>query len=410
MTRLRLCLLALLALPGALPGCARRPLPGAPLEPLTLVGGPAAPSTVPDEPALPVEQALARALRDDPHLLALAAEARAVAAWPAREPLELAAGTDSDGRPELGASFDLLSVLGLGPVRAERVLARLRAHEAGLRLLARGREVAGEVLEDYAASAALARVPPPPSLLDPQAFVEAGLAPTAVTASAEAARAALPAEEAEREALRLAARLRVGRHLGLPPGAAPRLGAVPPGWPDVPAPEATRLLATSPEVQRRLGAYEAARGELLHAQSLRDPGLVLEPGLALDPVQLLGALRLRLPQGAEGPIRAGFARLEAARLEARAAVLIALEEAHAAAAALAAAEARAAAERARYEAALALAGSERARVLAQGEGFTEAVLAANAVVDAASTLRDAEVAAARARVRAALAAGAAPLP
>ena len=56
-------------------------------------------------------------------------------------------------------------------------------------------------------------------------------------------------------------------------------------------------------------------------------------------------------------------------------------------------------------AALALSDAERARVETQGEGFAEAVLAGNAVVEASGGLREARIEAAKARVRAAVAAG-----
>jgi hypothetical protein len=354
---------------------------------------------------LTYEEAVRRAVLHSPELQALRLGIDAAGGWPPQEPIGLEVGADSDGRPELGLEIDLLSVLGLGPQRAEFVLARLRRSEAGLALHARTREVAIEIAEAYAIEMLLSETTPPFAVLDPEAFVRAGLAPEAANEAKDAVTATLALDLAAREAAREAARLRVKRHVGLLPQSHLVLVLPTGAWPNVQKPDAQSVLASHPEVLRRVGAYEVSRGALLRAQSNRDPGLVLKPALALDPAQFFGAVSLRLPVGTGSEIRAAHARMEAARLEVRSAVLEALEEAHAAQRAWEVAEQAAAAARLQRKAALALNDAERARVEAQGEGFTEAVLAGNAVVDATTTLREALIETARARVRAASSSG-----
>ncbi|MFM8981116.1 MAG: TolC family protein [Planctomycetia bacterium] len=383
------------------PGCAR-PLPGAALEPAALAAAEAAPLDGP----LSFEQALARALAHDPGLSSARAQADGVA-LPSPGALAASAGTETDRRPEGVLAFDLLALLGQGPARAERVLARLRRDEAGRELAARTREVAEQLALAFAREAALAEPLEAPPALDASGLVQAGLAPAAVQALLEAARAGWAADEAARAAEQLGHALRVGVHVGAPAGTAPALQAPPLGWPAVPGAQAAALLAVHPAVQRRVAAYEVARGEALRAQAARDPGLELSPSLVLDPSTFFGAVQLRLPLGAGDEVRAALARMEAARSAVRAAVLEALAEAHALRAAWQAAEARAVAASARLEAARALAGSERQRMLAGGQGSAEALLATREVLDAHGALRSERLSAAEARVRAAFAAGAA---
>lgn len=382
-------------------GCAR-PLPGATLEPASLAGSQAPPLDGP----LAWDEALARTLAHDPSLAAARAAAAGVA-QPSPGALEASAGTETDRRPEGVLTLDLLALLGQGPARAERVLARLRRDEAGRELAARTREAAEALALAYAREAALAEPLEAPPALDAAGLVQAGLAPAAVESLLEAARAGWQADEAVRAAEQLAHALRVGVRVGAPAGMAPALAAPPAGWPAVPPAGPAALLAVHPGVQRTLAAYEVARGEALRAQAARDPSLSLSPSLVLDPSTFFGAVQLRLPLAAGDEVRAAFARMEAARSAVRAAVLEALAAAHALHAAWQAAEARAAAAEARLSAARALAEAERQRMLAGGQGFAEALLATREVLDAHGALRSARLAAAEARVRAAFAAGAA---
>ena len=384
-------------------GCAR----GRPVRPLDPASLPALAADAPPAPPRPLafDEAVRRAASDGPEWASLRKAVEGVNVRPSTAELEASVGDDSDGRVEAGVSFDVLALLGLGAVRGERCLAWALRGEAEVEAQARGREIVGEIAEAYAADAALAGSPPLPTLLEAEAFVRAGLAPAASAAAADAARVSLGAEATALETERLAQRLRVGRHLGLRPEDAPKLVASPSPWPAVPEPDAARLLAVDPGVRRRLAAHEVARAALAKAQAGLYPSLVLSPSIACDPTYLFGSVGVRLPIGARAEVRAAAARLEAVRLAVKAAVLEALETAAAARGAWSAAERSFVAARARFDAAHGLADAERARVETQGEGFTEAVLSANAVVDASRDLREAAVAAARARVRAALAAG-----
>jgi hypothetical protein len=380
--------------------CARR-VPAPPLDPVALA------TAGPSETGAPLsfEEAARRAVAEGPELLSLRKAIEGVNLRPMREPIEVSAGRDADGRAEAGLVFDALSLLGLGRIQGERCLARARRDEATIAWHARAREVVGEVAEAFAVDAALAEGPPAPVLLDSEAFVKAGLAPAASTRAVEAARTSLAADVAAREAERRLQRLRVGRLLGRRPEHAPGLLASPAPWPEVPAPDAARLLVVDPAVQRKLAAHEVARGELARAHAGRYPRLLVNPAVAFNPAYFFGAVALELPVGAGAEVRAAIARVESARLAVRAAVLEALERAEAAAEEWRAATALDRAARTRFEATVALADAEKARVETEGEGFAEAVLAANGVVDAARDVREASAAAARARVRAAFAAG-----
>lgn len=394
-------LLATLALAGA--GCAR----GRPVRALDAAALPALAAQAPPAPPgpLPFDEAVRRAAADGPELAALRKAVEGVNLRPSPGSLDASGGDDSDGRVEAGLSVDVLALLGLGAVRGERCLAWALRGEAAAHAEARGREIVGEIAEAYAVDAALGASPPLPTLLEAEAFVRAGLAPAASAAAADAARVSLAAEGAALEAERRLQRLHVGRFLGLVPESAPTLLAPTAPWPEVPAADAARLLALDPDVRRRLAAHEVARGGLAKAQAGLYPALVLSPSLAFDPTYVFGAVGLRLPLGAGREVRAAAARLEAARLALRASVLEALERAAAARSTWEAAEQAFAAAHARFEAARGLAEAEKARVETQGEGFTEAVLSANAVVDAARDRREAALEAARRRVRAALSAG-----
>jgi hypothetical protein len=396
------CRRAVLLLPSLLvaTACART----TPTRPLDLVALAAA-EPVDAAASLTFEDAARLAVAEGPELASLRKAVAGVNVSGMREPVEVGAGTDADGRAEAGLTFDALSLLGIGQIQGERCLARALRSEATIAWHARTREVVGEIAEAYAVDAALAVAPPAPVLVDAEAFVKAGLAPEASTTAAAAARTSLGAEIRARESERRLQRLRVGRLLGRRPEAAPALVAAPAPWPVVPRADAARLLALDPGVQRKLAAHEVARGELARANAGRYPRLLISPSVAFNPTYFFGAIGLELPLDAGAEIRAAGARVESARLAVRAAVLEALERAEAAAEESRVADELERAAKAQFDASARLADAERARVETQGEGFTEAVLSANLVVEATRDLREAAVLAARARVKAALAAG-----
>ena len=138
----------------AMGGCAR-PLPGQAVDPLSL--GHEAQRGSPVQ--LTFEEALREAVLHSPELAALQLRIAAAGGWPLRSP-SVWRSAATDDRPELGLELDVLSLFGLGPQRAEKVLARLRRSEAGLTLQARVREVAAEIAEAYAVDLALAESAP----------------------------------------------------------------------------------------------------------------------------------------------------------------------------------------------------------------------------------------------------------
>jgi outer membrane protein TolC len=169
--------------------------------------------------------------------------------------------------------------------------------------------------------------------------------------------------------------------------------------------EASAIVAARADIQRRIAAFETADRELRLAVRGQYPSLILEPGLAFDPATLFGAVRLNLPTGMSGAVRAAESAREAARAEVESAVLDALREAGEARARWTAAGAALSAVRKRVDASSALLASSRLRLEVASGSPVETVLAADAVVDVAAGLRATIVEDARARVRAARTAG-----
>jgi len=351
------------------------------------------------------EAAVQYAVEHNPDLAALRAHAMAVNVDPPREPVEGSAGVDSDHRGELGISVDALSLLGLGTRPYEVALACARRNEATLAHHERARAVAGEIAEALVVERALGALAEPEYRVEVGAFVRAGLEAGSAETAAAATGEAWKAELAERVAERTSGRLALVRALGLPPGSEVRVATVPAAWPDVPEPSPAALVATRADIQRRIAAFETADRELRLAVRRQYPSLILEPGLAFDPVTLFGAVRLRLPTGTSGAVRAAEAAREAARAEVESAILDAQREAGEARARWTATDAALAAARKRVEAASALLASSRLRLEVASGSPVETVLAADAVVGAAAGLRAATLEEARARVRAARAAG-----
>ncbi len=351
------------------------------------------------------EAAVAFAIEHNPDLAALRAHAMAVNVDPPREPVEGSGGVDSDHRGEIGISVDALSLLGLGTRPYEVALACARRNEAYMAHHERARAIAGEIAEVLSVERALGALAEPEYRVDVSAFVRAGLEAGSAETAAAATGAAWKAEQAERVAERTSTRLAWIRALGLPSGSQVRVVPVPAAWPEVPEPSPAALVASRADIQRRIAAFEAADRELRLAVRGQYPSLILEPGLAFDPATLFGAVKLRLPTGMSGAVRAAESAREAARAEVESAVLDALREAGEARARWTAAGAALSAARKRVDASSALLASSRLRLEVASGSPVETVLAADAVVDAAAGLRAATVEEARARTRAARAAG-----
>ncbi len=397
--RARLSTAVALAATSAMLGCAR--YREAPLD----LARPLRPAAPPVASVWTFDAAVAYAIEHNPDLAALRAHAMAVNVDPPREPVEGSVGVDSDQRGEIGLSVDALSLLGLGSRPYEVALACARRNEAYMAHHERARAIAGEIAEALAVEQALGGLAEPEYRVDVSAFVRAGLEAGSAETAAAATGEAWKAEVAERVAERTSVRLALSRALGLPPGVAAALAPVPAGWPDVPDPSPAALVAARADIQRRIAAFETADRELRLAVRGQYPSLILEPGLAFDPATLFGAVRLRLPTGMSGAVRAAEAAREAARAEVESSILDAQREAGEARACWMASVAALSAARRRADASSALLSSSRLRLEVASGSPVETVLAADAVVDASAALRAALLEEARARVRAARAAG-----
>jgi outer membrane protein TolC len=380
-------------------------------DPTSLAAEAASPPAGP----LPWEAAVRWAVDHNPDLLALRARAAAAAGVPPGEPVEVEAGVDMAQEPEAVLSFDVLSILGIGPRGAEFALARARGCEAWMRHHERAREIAAALAEAYEVERALAALSEPEIALQAEAYVKAGLEPAAAETAARATISRRQGELAARTSERLRNTLEILRLLGArsdaPVDPAPAPGAA--RWPDVaglwdcdaPDPRRSALVAARADVQRALASFEVADREFAKAVAAQFPGLVLSPGVGGDPLNLFGHVALRLPFGASSEARAAECAREAARLEVQGVVLDAMKEAGQACAENLAARARLEAARAQAQASEEVFKSSKARLEATGGSFFEVVFAAGAVVDASRDLREAAVEEARARVRAARALG-----
>ncbi|MBL9086729.1 MAG: TolC family protein [Planctomycetia bacterium] len=351
------------------------------------------------------EAATRYAVEHNPDLVALRARATGAIVVPPREPLEGAVGVDSDERAELGLSLDALSLLGLGLRPLEVALARARRDEAWLAHHERARAVAGEIAECFVIDRALAELGEADHRVDVAAFVRAGFEAGSADVAASATAAAWAAEVAARDSERKRNRLALARALGLPPGSEVRPAIAALSWPAVPHVSPAAVVAARADVQRRVAAFEVADRALRVTVRAQFPTLIVEPGLAFDPATGFGSVRLRVPTGMGATVRAAEAEREAARAEVESAILDALREAGEARETWVAEIAALSAARRRAESSTALLQSARVRLEVASGSPVEAVLAADAVVDAASGLRVATVDEARSRVRAARAAG-----
>lgn len=345
------------------------------------------------------------ALEHNPELRALRLRANAAGFPPAAEPLEAGSGRGSDKRFEAGLSFDALSLLGIGTRPADEALACARRNEGWMAFQERARFIAGEIAEQYAVDAALATLQASPAVgIDARAFVDAGLDVPASEAAARATEADVRTEYAERDSQRRAIRSALARLLGT---SDPKLDLlqVAPGWPTVPQATDATLVATRSDVQRRLAAFEVADRGLRRAVVTQFPGLVLEPQLAADPTTLFGMVKLRIPVGADGEVRAAESEREAARADVDAVVLAALQDARDSLERLRQAERVTASARVRLDAATRLGEATKVRLKFAGGSVMETLFAQDAVLAAEKSMREALVDEARARTRAAIATG-----
>ena len=371
------------------------------------VSAPSLVATAATPPAGPLafDDAVRFGVTNNPELRALRARIGAINTSPGPEPIGISAEYDMDGRWGGAISLDALSLLGIGPRKAERALRWARRDEAVRVHHERARDVAGEIAEAYAVERAHASLPEVDVHVAAEAYVRAGLESGAAQGAVEATAGEWQAERTAREAERRTNRRALRRLLGARPDGEIAIVAPAADWPALPAPSEAALLAARADLQTRLAAYEVADAELRSAVAAQYPGIEIEPGIAFDPSALFGGVRLRLPVGADREAVAAECAREAARQDLLAAILDALEDAAAAREEADVAARRVAAARVRAKSSEDVLRTAKARLEAGSGMLLEAVFAAREVVMAAADLREAEVEAARARVRAARAAG-----
>jgi len=358
----------------------------------------AAAPTAPPGP-LPFAAAVAFALRHNPELQRLAAEARAAGADVPPTDLE----AEWEGADEmLSLAVDPVALLGLG-ARGRAIDAATAREAAAVQELAVARwRLIGALAELYAALGALDGITPLQFAQDPEPFVRAGLASPAAAAMAQGATAAAAAERAmlaaEREALLADLRMR----LGLLPTAALQPSPQPA---DVPPPPAADALLRRPDLALAVAQYHVADAEFRAAVAEQWPSLMLGPDIPLRGGAIDAMALLRLPLGASSRATAAKARREAARAAASQALLAAANEAEAARHEATARSARAAATTQMVAASRQALAAAEVALAVEPDAFEPLAERAQQALRDAMEHREAVLAAARARVRAAVAAG-----
>ncbi len=359
--------------------------------------------------ALTFEQAVARLVRDHPELHVLRAEAAAIHRTPGPGSLETQAMVADGNLTETLVRTDILALLGLGPIRGKRALARALVHERVMKHHERARALVGDLATAYLTHQLLRTLPTLSIDSDVSAYKEAGLLPEA---TAKAARAI--AEEAAAESTVLESELReLRRQIAELVGATPDSEITPSlaegtsggAWPPLPQPSEERLVYGRGDLQRLVAAYRVADRRFRLAVQEQTPTVRLGAGANVDlsfPMQMLSA---SVPlDGAEKACAMGRARFAAWR-KLQAGVHAARHDVKQARIALDAARARVTAARKRMDAAKALAEAEAGRLETDPAALTPLVLVWGREIAAWRALRQATKEWAMARARAAVASG-----
>lgn len=341
------------------------------------------------------------AFAQNPALQAL--EARARAAGAVTVPTELQSEYRTDTKM-LAVMVDPVALLGLGPRGGAQGVAAAEAEAAVQELAAARWRVAAAIAEAYLVDGALAALEVPELALAGETFAQAGLAAPVVDARWQAAAARARAEAGELRAMRLTNRAALAEQLGLPAGTP--LELVPLRGDELGAGRRDTVLQR-PDLALAAARYRVADAEFRAAVRDQYPSLMVGPEIPLrgDPLQAMAILKL--PLGASGRAAAAGERREAARADLAAAWLAADREVAAtrAEAAAAAASADAAAAGYRASASAYRAAATAVTVDPDPAAFAMATDAAGMLVRDAMERRTAAVGAARALVRAAVAAG-----
>jgi outer membrane protein TolC len=337
------------------------------------------------------------ALAHNPDLLALRARSAAVnRSWSLEE-----FDVDSVGG---GITVDVVGLLHLGESKTQVGLANAQSFEAVMRHHERAWEVAAAIAEAYEVERALAGLALPDVSVPAEAWVRAGLAPESARTAADANVRGVEAEAAARSAARRENALDLLRLLGARPDAAVTIVLDPVVPAPLPDPSWAALLRARPDLRRETAAYRVADAEFRRAVAMQYPHLIVNPPMSSS-FDVLDVVSVTLPLRAPARAHAASRAREAARLEARAAVLSAMREAAATRVEADRAAVAAAAARERAQADVAMLRTARTRLEAESGSFLESVFAAQGAVESAEMLREAVIADARARARAAKATG-----
>lgn len=360
--------------------------------------------TTPSGP-LAFEDAVRLLVARNPELKATRAAVAAVNTRPGPKPLVGSTQVMDGTLTETMLRTDVLSLLGMGPRRAETALARAVRDERIRRHHERSRDLVADLAEAYAIELALRELPVPEASIDVSAFEEAGLASASILAAARSV-ASEGAAESEVIAARLADARREVAHLV---GAAPQTDLRPIGvdaaWPQVAEAERARLVLARGDLQRLLAAWHVADKQYRFQIARQYPNLILGLGGNVDMNTPMQLIQLELPLDAPAAARAAEQGRRVAFHELEAGILNAVHAAASARLDVRAAEARLRAAEARRSAARELLVARKAHLETDPVALENVILVAGRLVDAARQHREAAVAAARARIRAARAAG-----
>lgn len=350
--------------------------------------------------SLTFEQAVALAMAHNGEIKAREAECRA--AGLDIMPTELQGQLQQES---LAVMIDPLALLGLTQRGASSFLAETRAAEAAAALAQTRWRTMAAIAEVFAHHRALDDLRQVPLVaVDGDEFASAGLAsPVAV----EQVRGAAAASEAERHAIETEKATQIADLrllLGLSPASELDLVLLPADWPPLPLADEQALLRR-PDLALALARYRTADAEFRKAVADQYPSLMIGPdaplrGGTIDPMAVL-----RWPLGASGPAEAARERRTAARGRLSDALAQATNEAASAVASYESAVLRERAARTGARASTHAFAAATAALQVEVDAFERVADKAPMAVRDAMEAREAAVAAARARVRTAVASG-----
>ena len=350
--------------------------------------------------SLTFEQAIALAMTHNGEIKAREAECRA--AGLDVMPTELQGQLQQES---LAVMIDPLAVLGLTQRGASSFLAKTRSAEAAAALAQTRWRAMAAIAEVFAHHRALEDLQQVPLVaVDGEGFASAGLAsPVAV----DQVRGAAAAAEAERHAIETEKTTQIADLrllLGLSPASELDLVLPPADWPPLPLADEQALLRR-PDLALALARYRVADAEFRKAVADQYPSLMIGPdaplrGGTIDPLAVL-----RWPLGASGPAEAARERRSAARSRLSDALALATNEAASAVAAHDSAVLREQAARTGARASTHAFAAATAALQVEVDAFERVAEKAPMAVRDAMEAREAAVAAARARVRTAVASG-----